>query len=134
MEHNEPIITEIACIQPKEDTKSHRSYVNFDGIKASNAVSLITTDIDTSQWELYNNVLPHLSENRGENITNQIIEGEDAKPVTAKMAQIGAKRKQINQGKLDSNPGVIESQHKYRQRFIERGNLRAILRSKHIDI
>ena len=133
-EHKEPIITEITCIQLKEDTKSHRPYVNFDGIKASNAVSLITTDIDTSQWELYNNVLPHLSENRGENITNQIIEGEDAKPVTAKMAQIGAKRKQINQGKLDSNPGVIESQHKYRQRFIERGNLRAILRSKHIDI
>ena len=79
-------------------------------------------------------MLPHLSENRGENITSQIIEGEDAKPVTAKMAKTGAKRKQINQEKLDSNPGVIESQNKYRQRFIERGNLRAILRSKHIDI
>ena len=134
VDHKEPIITEISCIELKEDTKTHRPYVKFKGLKASNAVTLITTDIDTSQWKLYNNVLPHLSENRGEDITNQIIEGEDAKTVTPKMAKPGAKRKQINIEKLESDPGVVESQHSYRQRFIERGNLRAILRSKAIEI
>ena len=134
VDHEEPIITEISCIELKEDLKTHRPYVKLKGMKASNAVSLITTDIDTSQWELYNNVLPHLSENRGEDITNKIIEGEDAKPVTAKMAKPGAKRQQIKIEKLESDPGVVESQHNFRQRFIERGNLRAILRSKAIDI
>ena len=134
VDHEEPIITEISCIELKEDLKTHRPYVKMKGIKSSNAVSLITTDIDTSQWELYNNVLPHLSEKRGEDITNKIIEGEDAKPVTAKMAKPGAKRQQIKIEKLESDPGVVESQHNFRQRFIERGNLRAILRSKAIDI
>ena len=50
------------------------------------------------------------------------------------MAKPGDKQKRIKIEKLESDPGVVESQHNFRQRFIERGNLRAILRSKAIDI
>ena len=64
-----------------------------------------------------------MSENRGKEITDRIIEGEDAKLVTAKMAKPGAKRQEINLANLEANPNFIESQHKYRPRFIQRGNL-----------
>ena len=95
IEHKEPIVTEISIIQLKKDREKTRPYVHLPGIKSTNSVSLITRSRLQRNWQLVNNVLPQVPETRGTNITSEICEGKRGLPVTAKMANPGAKRKQI---------------------------------------
>ena len=123
IDHEEPIITDISCIELQPDTSHYRPYVKCTGIKSTNAVSLITTLRDPNLWRLYNNVLPQIKENLGEDITNKICEGTYGKPVTDKMRTPGAERKSIDADATESDPKVIMSQFRYRATFIRRGNL-----------
>ena len=123
VDHKDPIITDISIIKLKSDTKDRRPYVLLTGLKGTNSVSLCTTKTHPSDWKLYNNVLPVLREDVGEDITHLIREGGDGEVVTDRMRHPGAPRKQINLAELESNPDVVMSRFKSRSRFIERGNL-----------
>ena len=60
---------------------------------------------------------------RGHDITSEICEGREGKPVTKAMKKPGSKRKKIKIDDEEADPKVVESQFKYRQRFIKEGNL-----------
>ena len=123
IEHKDPIITDISIITLQPDTSDYRPYVKCVGLKSTNSVSLVTTLRDPTLWRLYNNVLPQIKENLGEDLTSNICDGTKGKPVTAKMRVPGSARKTITTAETDSNPDVIMSQHRFRCSFIRRGNL-----------
>ena len=63
-------------------------------MKSTNSISLVTGNTyDTSKWNLFNNVIPHLKENTGQNTISMIQDGENGKIVTAKMADPGEKER-----------------------------------------
>ena len=77
IDHMEPIVTDISFISLQPDPSQYRPYVNLPGLKSTNAVTLITTLRDPELWRLYNNVLPQIKENLGEDITHKIHEGRN---------------------------------------------------------
>ena len=115
------MITEISIIELKKDSKKRRPFVNLPGIKSTNSVSLITRSRLQRNWQLVNNVLPQVPETRGTNITSEICEGKRGLPVTAKMANPGAKRKQIKPEENDCDPKVVANQFKRRKKFLKKG-------------
>ena len=115
-------MTEISIIKLKRDKKNRRPFVSLTGLKSTNAVTLITRSRRQNNWVLINNVLPQVPVNRGINITSGINEGEDGKLVTEKMANPGAKRKQIKLERRE-DPKVVASQFKKRETFIKKGQL-----------
>lgn len=123
IDHKEALITEISKIELKSDTKSRRPFVVLKGIKSTNSITLITESNLQSNWKLINNVLPQVPADRGHDITSQICEGREGKPVTEAMKKPGSKRKKIKIDDEEADPKVVESQFKYRQRFIKEGNL-----------
>ena len=128
IDHKEPIVTEISIIELKKDEKSHRPYVHLVGMKAVNAITLITKSHRQSNWKLYNNVLPQVAVTRGMEITSEfIMHGEDGKVVTPKMASPGTKRKPLKTDN-DEDPKVINSQFKSRTKFIKKGRLENYLK------
>ena len=129
IDHKEPLVTEFSTINLKKDDKERRPYVKLTRLKSTNAVSLITRNRNQSNWVLINNVLPHVPVNRGTNLTSDICEGENGKLVTEKMANPGAKKKQIDT-ESSEDPKVIASQFKMRQKFIKRGKLENYLKNE----
>ena len=127
VDHKEPIVTDISCISLQPDPSQYRPYVNLPGLKSTNAVTLITTLRDPSLWRLYNNVLPQIKENMGEDITHKIREGTEGKLVTEKMRNPGSERQPIDTEKAESDPSVVMSQFKFRSSFIRRGQLTVAL-------
>ena len=96
IDHKEPIVTEILIIELKNDEKSHRPYVHLVGMKAVNAITLITKSHRQNNWKLYNNVLPQVAITRGMEITSEfIMYGEDGRVVTLKIASPRTKRKPL---------------------------------------
>ena len=93
IDHKEPLVTEITKIELKADTKTWRPFVKLDGIKSTNSVTLVTNSRLQSNWKLYNNVLPVLRGDVGEDITHLIRKGDDGEVVTDKMRHPGAPRK-----------------------------------------
>ena len=106
-------------IELKPDTKRRRPYVDLPGVKSTNAITLITRSKNQRNWQLVNNVLPHVPETKGQNITSRIREGSEGKQVTSKMRNPGAKRKKIKIEDDLTDPKVIQSQFK-REVFEER--------------
>ena len=128
IDHKEPLVTEITKIGLKADTKTRRPFVRLDGIKSTNSVTLVTNSRLQSNWKLYNNVLPQVPVDRGQDITSNIREGTKGERVTAKMRSPGSKRKQISSDATETNPKVLVSQSKYRNKFIKKGNLAYFLK------
>ena len=122
IDHKVPLVTEISIIKLKRDEKKRRPFVSLTGLKSTNAVTLITRSRRQNNWVLINNVLPQVPVNIGINITSGINEGEDGKLVTEKMANPGAKRKQIKLERRE-DPKVVASQFKKRETFIKKGQL-----------
>ena len=127
IDHKEPIITDISIIKLQPDPSDYRPYVTCPGLKSTNAITVITTLRDPTLWRLYNNVLPHIKENMGQDLTEKICEGTDGTPVTDKMRNPGSMRKAIDPSKTEANPNVVMSQYRYRANFIKRGNLTVAL-------
>ena len=133
IDHKEALITEISKIDLKSDTKSRRPFVVLKGIKSTNSVTLITESNLQSNWKLINNVLPQVPADRGHDITSQIFDGRKGKPVTEAMKKPGSKRKKINSDATETNPKVLVSQSKYRNKFIKKGNLGILVKVSATD-
>ena len=72
-------------------------------------------------------MIPHVPENRGQNLISSLRDGENGKIVTEKMANPGTKRKHINLAKLETDPKTVESQFQKREKFIIRGQLADVI-------
>ena len=93
-------------------------------MKSTNSVTLVTGNHrHPVYWDLFNNVIPHVAENRGQNLISSICDGANGKRVTEKMANPGSKRKQIDQAKLETDPKTVHNQFKKRKTFIAKGHL-----------
>ena len=128
MDHKEPLVTVITKIKLKPDTKNWRPYVTLKGLKSTNSVTLITDSDIRSRWKLMNNVLPQVPVARGQDITANIKEGRRGKPVTEEMRSPGAVRKKIKKDQDETDPKIVESQFRYRTKFIKKGRLEYYLK------
>lgn len=117
-------------IELKPDTKRRRPYVDLPGVKSTNAITLITRSKNQRNWQLVNNVLPHVPETKGQNITSRIREGSEGKQVTSKMRNPGAKRKKIKIEDDLTDPKVIQSQFKRRTKFLKKGGLESYVKNE----
>ena len=114
------MVTVFSKIELKPDTKKRRPYVDLPGIKSSNSITLITRSSIKDNWQLINNVLPHVPEIKGQNITSRIREDKEGKQVTSNMKNSGARRKKIKIEDDLTDPKVIESQFKRRTKFLKK--------------
>ena len=129
VDHKEPILTEISCIELQRDPNERRPLVKLTGMKSTNSITLICEKASSSEWELFNNVLPHVPEKMGKNITSSIRDGVNGIPVTEKMAEPGSKRKKINLDELEGDPKVVHNQFLMRTKFIKRGKLKEYIKT-----
>ena len=134
MEKKDPIPTDITKIELKADESLWRPYVRLQGVKSTNAITLLTSDSNPSRWKLFNHILPQVPALMGRNITGNVCEGTNGKRTTAKMRDPGSKRKERKAVTDKMNPKAIRSMHKQRVKFINDANLQDCLDELQIKI
>ena len=76
IDHKTPIVTDLSIIELHRDPNPRRPYVDLPGMKSTNSVTLVTGNHrHPVYWDLFNNVIPHVAENRGQNLISSICDG-----------------------------------------------------------